>query len=155
MRDGVRTIGIVLVVLLVAGTGAVTGAFILRNNAWVVLSVPALRLSWPWALYSVPYDVQLGWLLLGTFAAGAATVTLVVVVPMVLRRAIERRRAQRVVTELEAELTELRNLPITQPAPFEDLSEDRVPAGKGFLSVSGEGEDGDEDAVYGDSSVGR
>lgn len=109
---------VVLLVLLVAG-GAVA-LFLVENADWVVIRVPVLRADISDPIASELWEMPLAALLAISFGAGLLLASLLLV-PGALRRAFERGRQRRFIDELEGELADLRNLPVTAPAPLEDL----------------------------------
>ncbi len=108
--------GALVVSLLFLGVGI--GLFLVANNSWIPVDVhpwlkgvfgkPELEL-WVPALIS-------GWLV-SVFTVAALLVGSMFYV-------WRRRQYEALVASLERELTELRNLPFTAPAPLEDLPEE-------------------------------
>ncbi len=108
-------VGALVVSLVVMGVGI--GLFLVANNGWVPATMP------PW-LANVFGDPELelwipaliaGWLLT------VATLTGLLVWSMFY--VWRRRQYEALIGKLERELSELRNLPFTAPAPLEDLPE--------------------------------
>jgi hypothetical protein len=99
--------------------GGIMALFLMLNAQWVVVRVPRLSLDWSRPLSSVEYETPLAVGLALAFALGA----LLVLMPTWLRRAVERQRERRFIGDLQGELTDLRNLPLTHPAPLEDVPE--------------------------------
>ena len=126
MRRGLRlVIGSAVLLVLGLAAGAVA-LFVHRNAHSVLLNVPELRFDGPSTLVWSEFDLVLGAGLLAAFTAGAFAVALLVVVPTWLGRGWQRHRDQRLIRELESELSALRNLPVTDPAPYEDLPDERA-----------------------------
>lgn len=106
-----------LLVLCLLGLGIAVGLFLVANNRWASVDVP------PWlnALFSQPeLEVWIPVLLGGWLVGVLATVSLIVGSMYYVWR---RRQYEALVAKLERELSRLRNLPFTDPAPLEDLPE--------------------------------
>ncbi len=110
---------LLLAIILLIALGGVLTFFLLRNAQWVVIRVPMLEPSWSDPLAVAEYETPLALVMVGACAVGAL-LALLALVPATLRRAVERRRERRFLGDLEQELSELRNLPVTSPAPLED-----------------------------------
>lgn len=108
-----------LVVLLLICLGGVLTLFMLRNAQWVVIRVPLLGSSWSKPLSVAEYETPLAAIMVAACAVGAL-LAMVAQLPFTLRRAVERRRERRFMSDLEGELSDLRSLPVTNPAPLED-----------------------------------
>jgi hypothetical protein len=97
--------------------GVVAGLFLVANSGWVPVRVP------PWLVFVLgdrPHEIWLPALIAGWLASVILLVALLLgSVSYVWRR----RQAEALITRLERELTKLRNLPFTEPAPLEDLPE--------------------------------
>ncbi|PID38427.1 MAG: hypothetical protein CSB49_05640 [Proteobacteria bacterium] len=109
--------------LLVAAVLAVVAAFVAENGSWALVKVPVVGSSLGKPLSWIAYEAHQGGLLVGCFVAGVVSVVLLLLIPLSLRRGYERRRRERFIGALEGELSDLRNLPLTQPAPYEDIDE--------------------------------
>ena len=114
-----------VVVLLLISVGAVLGFFMFQNAQWVVIHIPTVTLDWDSPFSVVEYETPLAMALAVAVALGCVVTTLVFL-PARLGRALERRRERRFITNLEGELTDLRNLPLTGPAPLEDMDDSPV-----------------------------
>lgn len=105
-----------LVVSLVV-VGVCIGLFLVANNSWVPVEVP----PWLTGVFGKP-ELELwspgliaGWLV-SVFAVAAVLIGSMFYV-------WRARQYESLISKLERELTELRNLPFTAPAPLEDLPE--------------------------------
>jgi hypothetical protein len=105
-----------VVSLVVVGVGI--GLFLVANSGWIAVSVP----PWLTGVFGNP-SLELwlpaliaGWLI--------SVVTLAVLVGWSMFYVWRRRQYESLIGRLEKELTELRNLPFTAPAPLEDLPEE-------------------------------
>ncbi len=109
-----------LVVSLVA-LGVGIGLFLVANNAWIPVDVP----PWLTGVFGKP-ELEL-WVpaLLGGWLVSVFTVTALLAGSMFY--VFRRRQYESLIRKLEGELTELRNLPFTNPAPLEDLPEEPSP----------------------------
>jgi hypothetical protein len=108
--------GALVVSLVVLGVGI--GLFLVANNAWIPVVVP----PWLTGVFGNP-ELELwtpaliaGWLV-SVFTVAALLVGSMFYV-------WRRRQYESLIKSLERELTELRNLPFTAPAPLEDLPEE-------------------------------
>lgn len=108
-------LGALVVSLLVMGIGI--GLFLWTNRGWTPVTVP----PWLRSLFGDP-ELELwipaliaGWLV-SLFTISALTIWSMFYV-------WRRRQYEDLISKLERELTELRNLPFTAPAPLEDLPE--------------------------------
>lgn len=128
MSRTLKALLVFLVVLLLVALGGVVGYFLVKNSHWVVIRFPVLALSWDDPFPVEEYDTPLPLVMAVSFAAGLV-LGLMVFVPSWLRRAVERRRERRFIRGLEGELSDLRNLPVTDPAPLEDIADE--PDGEG------------------------
>lgn len=97
--------------------GLVAGLFLVANGGWVAVRVH------PWLFFLFGDRVFEIWVpaLIGGWLASA--VLLVALVVGSLSYVWRRRQSDALVSRLERELTKLRNLPFTEPAPLEDLPE--------------------------------
>lgn len=156
MSRGPKLLVLALLIVLLASASAVIGAFMVHNSDWVVVRLPEPRWQWPNPIENVEFEAQLSWLLLGTFAAGGVFVLLAVALPAALRRAYERRKERRRARDLEAEIADLRSLPVIEPAPFEEAAPQpkSIVAGQraGSVSDGSEGGMGSVDGVAPDPS---
>jgi hypothetical protein len=126
--------------LLAIGIGV--GLFVVENASWVRVQVPPLLAG---MLGSQPFEVWLPALMGSWLVASLAAVSLVAGSAYYVWR---RRQYEALIRRIEGELTELRNLPFTNPAPLEDLPERPDPAAR---AAAAEADDdgagaGDEDA---------
>lgn len=144
-----RTAAASLVVLAVLALGAIVGLLLVENSGYVVVR------SHPWlgpvlepVIGNRQLEVQLPVLLAGWLAAVLAAGGLLAASMYYVWR---RRQYESLITHLERELVRLRNLPLTDPAPMEDLPEDpdpeaarRLAAASGALPGEGEADDAAE-----------
>ena len=130
---------LLVVVLLLISVGAVLGLFMFKNAQWVVIHIPTVNLDWSDPLPVLEYETPLAMAMAMAFALGCVVATLVFL-PSRLRRALERRRERRFITNLEGELSDLRNLPLTGPAPLEDMDDEPVRRGTERISSAEEDE---------------
>ena len=129
-----------IVITLLVCLGSVLTLFMLRNAQWVVIRVPLLGTSLSAPMAVAEYETPLAAVMVAACVVGAVLAT-VAQLPFVLRRAVERRRERRFMVDLEQELSDLRNLPVTGPAPLEDTEAE--------LFGDGDGDsDGDEAALF-------
>lgn len=119
MSRTLRALSLLLLTLVLVGVGAVLGLFLLRNAQWVVVRLPVAHLSLSDPISVEEYETPLAVAILLSCAVGALLATLAVV-PSWLRRGVERRRQQRTIDDLRGELSDLRNLPLSGPAPLEE-----------------------------------
>ena len=110
---------LLLAVLLLVTLGGVLTLFMARNAQWVVIRVPLLNMSWSKPLSVMEYETPLALVMVACCVVGVL-ITVLAFLPASLRRAVERRRERRFIGDLEEELGDLRNLPVTSPAPLED-----------------------------------
>ncbi len=122
MNRTFRGLLLLVAVSMLISVGAVLGFFMFHNAQWVVVHVPTLTLKWDDPFSVVEYETPLAMALAAAFAIGGV-VTAFLFLPARLRRAVERRRERRFISNLEGELTDLRNLPLTGPAPLEDMDD--------------------------------
>jgi hypothetical protein len=112
-----RLVAIATVILSLIGLGVVTGLFLVANAGWVPIAIP----PWLTGLFGDrPHEVWLPALIAGWLASAALLGVLVLWSMFYVWR---RRQYETLVNRLERELARLRNLPFTEPAPFEDLPE--------------------------------
>lgn len=129
------SLGLVTLTLLVVGGGV--GLFVVENESWVRVEVPPLLRG---ALGGEPFEVWLPALLGSWLVAALAVLALVAGSFYYVWR---RRQYEALIRRVEGELTELRNLPFTHPAPLEDLPE-APDAGARGATPGGEDEDDPE-----------
>jgi uncharacterized membrane protein YciS (DUF1049 family) len=119
MTRSLRLTAIALVALLLIAVGAIVGLFLVQNAHWIIVRVPFLRLQWDDPFPLVEYETPLYAVMAVAFVAG-----FLLAMPLFLlgwlRRSVERGRERRMIRGLEGELVDLRNLPVTNPAPLED-----------------------------------
>ena len=108
--------GALVVSLLALGVGI--GLFLVANNAWIPIDVP----PWLTGVFGKP-ELEL-WIpaLISGWLVAVITVAALLVGSMFY--VWRRRQYESLIGRLERELTELRNLPFTAPAPLEDLPEE-------------------------------
>jgi hypothetical protein len=116
-----RLLAIATAVLAMIGLGVIVGLFLVANAGWVVVDVP------PWLrdLFAErQYEIWLP-----TLIAGWLTTTVLLALTVLLSMAYvwRRRQYEALVDRLERELARLRNLPLTDPAPLEDVVEEPDP----------------------------
>jgi hypothetical protein len=119
MTRSLRLTAIALAVVLLVVIGAVVGLFLVQNAHWVILRAPFLRLQWDDPFPLVEYETPLYAVMAVAFVAGFLLAMPLFILGW-LRRSVERGRERRMIRGLEGELVDLRNLPVTNPAPLED-----------------------------------
>ena len=97
--------------------GVVAGLFLVANGGWVPVRMPPWLVS---VLGNRLYEIRLPVLIAGWLASAILLVALLL---GSLSYVWRRRQYEALVARLERELARLRNLPITEPAPLEDLPE--------------------------------
>jgi hypothetical protein len=112
----------VLILLLIV-LGATLGYFLMQNGSWIVVRFPTVQMDWESPFPVVEYETPLAVVMAVALGVGFVLAALLFM-PSWLKRAWERRREHRFITSLEGELTDLRNLPVTDPAPLEDLPDE-------------------------------
>ncbi len=112
----VAAAGALVVSLVIMGVGI--GLFLVANSGWVAVGVP----PWLTGLFGNP-SLELwlpaliaGWLI--------SVITIAVLLGWSMYYVWRRRQYESLIARLERELSELRNLPFTAPAPLEDLPEE-------------------------------
>ena len=106
-----------ILILAILGVGGIGGLFLVANGSWVEIAVP----PWLTGLFgAAPVEVWLpallgGWLLCALLAGGLLVWSMFYV--------WRRRQYESLIGEIESELADLRNLPLDEPAPLEDLPE--------------------------------
>lgn len=123
MSRWLRSIFFLFFILLVLTAGGVMTLFLLQNGQWVVVRVPTVVFSLTDPLAVTEFETPLSVAAMLSFALGAFLVG-VMTIPVAIQRAVQRNRDRRFIHNLEGELVDLRNLPVTNPAPFEDIAED-------------------------------
>jgi len=117
----VRILAIAALVLSLIGLGVFIGLFLVANGAWIPVEVP----DW---LTGILGDRKLevwlpallgGWLL--------SLISVLALVGWSMYYVWRRRQYESLVRRLERELSGLRNLPLKNPAPLEDLDEEPDP----------------------------
>jgi hypothetical protein len=108
---------VVLVAVALILVGIEVGMFIRMNDAWVTVRwpVPGGAVA---GMGAVDYEAPTWVLAFGWVVAALLVATVVIWLPISLTR---RRQTRLLVRRLEREVAALRNLPITAPAPLEDL----------------------------------
>ncbi len=127
-----------IVITLLVCLGSVLTLFMLRNAQWVVIRVPLLGTSLSEPLAVAEYETPLAAVMMAACLVGGVLATMAQL-PFALRRAVERRRERRFMTDLEEELSDLRSLPVDSPAPMEDPEL--------FGDNDGEGDGGSDEAA--------
>lgn len=126
MSRTLRSVLFFLFILLVLMAGGVMTLFLMQNGQWVVVRIPTVVWNWSSPLAVTEFETPLSVAVMLSFALGAFLVGLMTI-PVAIQRAVQRNRDRRFIDGLEGELVELRNLPVTNPAPFEDIAEDDDP----------------------------
>jgi hypothetical protein len=135
-----RLASLALLTIALVAIGAGVGLFVVANATWVSVEVPPLLAG---ALGDEPFEV---WLpaLMGSWLVAALAVLVLVAGSMYY--VWRRRQYEALIRRIEAELTELRNLPFTDPAPLEDLPETPDAAARAASAeYDGADRDADED----------
>jgi hypothetical protein len=124
MSRPLRTAALFTSVVLLLGLGGVVGFFLFKNAQVVIIRFPgfAPRLDDPFPM--LEFEGPLALIMAVAFICGVVVAMLLLVLPGWLRRGVERRREGRFIRGLEGELDDLRNLPISSPAPLEDVLEE-------------------------------
>lgn len=121
---GLRYVAIAIVALVFVLTIAIIAAFTMANGEWVVVRLPMLGKGISEPLSWLEIESHLGGLIIGAFLAGCFFFSVIILVPLAFRRSFDRRRQKRQIENLEGELSDLRNLPFEQPAPYEDIEDE-------------------------------
>lgn len=97
--------------------GVVVGLFLVANGAWIAVDVP------PWLADLAPEPRVQIWL--PALIAGwlVAVLALAVLLLWSMYYVWRRRQYEALIARLERELARLRNLPLVEPSPLEDLPE--------------------------------
>jgi hypothetical protein len=124
MSRPLRTVAIFTSVVILLALGGVSGFFLFKNAQWVIVRFPGLaaRLDDPFPM--LEFEAPLALIIAVAFICGFVLAMLLLVLPGWLRRGVERRREHRFIRGLEGELDDLRNLPIRDPAPLEDVPDE-------------------------------
>jgi H+/Cl- antiporter ClcA len=110
-----RLLAIATAVVAMIGLGVIVGLFLVANAGWVVVDVP----PWLRGLFAErQYEIWLPTLIAGWLAT---SVLLALTVLLSMAYVWRRRQYEALVDRLERELARLRNLPLTDPAPLEDV----------------------------------
>ncbi len=116
----VRWVRLVLagaLILALLGVGVASGLFLVANPGWVTVTVP----SWLSGVFgSSPLELWVPGLLAGWILTALMVASLLVWSMYYVWR---RRQYESLISRLEGELADLRNLPFEDPAPLEDLPE--------------------------------
>ena len=129
------------VVITMIGLGVVVGLFLVANSGWIPVDVP----PWLTGLFGDhPRDVWLPALIAGWLAT---VVLLAAGLVWSMYYVWRRRQYEALIAQLERELTRLRNLPLTEPAPLEDLPEKPDPAAARVLAGFDDDLGDDDDLV--------
>ncbi|MGE0869834.1 MAG: hypothetical protein AB7P03_14815 [Kofleriaceae bacterium] len=136
-----RLIATATVILSMIGLGVIAGLFLVANAGWVPVAVP------PWltgVLGDRPHEIWLPALIAGWLVSAILFAALLMWSLFYVWR---RRQYESLVGRLERELAKLRNLPFTEPAPFEDLPETPSTEAARVMAALDSGEpDGDMNA---------
>jgi hypothetical protein len=97
--------------------GIVAGLFLVVNDRWIALQVPPRLVP---LLGDRHYEAWLPALIAGWLSSAVLLIALLL---GSLAYVWRRRQSEALIQRLERELTKLRNLPFTEPAPLEDLPE--------------------------------
>jgi uncharacterized membrane protein YciS (DUF1049 family) len=112
----------VLILLLVVLSGTL-GYFMVLNAQWVVVRYPMIPTSLNDPVPLLEYEAPLAAVMACAFGVGFL-LSMLFFAPSWLKRAWERRQERRFINNLEGELSDLRNMPVTDPAPLEDIDEE-------------------------------
>jgi type VI protein secretion system component VasK len=116
-------------VLAMIGLGVIVGLFLVANSGWVVVDVP----PWLRGLFAErQHEIWLPALIAGWLTT---SILLALTVIWSMWYVWRRRQYEALVERLERELARLRNLPLTDPAPLEDLAEDADPGAARALAA--------------------
>lgn len=128
LRMAIAALGVLAIIAL----GAVVGLLLVENSGYVsVRAHPWLEPMLVPLIGNRQLEVQLPVLLAGWLVAVLTAGALLTGSMYVLWR---RRQYERLVTRLERELVKLRNLPLSAPAPLEDLPERPSPEAARWLA---------------------
>ena len=109
--------------------GVVVGLLLVANGSWVAVDVPPWMADWtpePRVQVWLPALIA-GWLV--------ATLALAVLLLWSMYYVWRRRQYEALIGGLERELARLRNLPLTEPSPLEDLPEAPNPGAARVLAA--------------------
>ena len=112
-----RLIATATIILSTIGLGVLAGLFLVANDGWVPVNIH------PWLTGLFNNRQHEVWLpaLIGGWLASAILVAVLVLWSMFY--VWRRRQYESLISRLERELANLRNLPFVAPAPLEDLPE--------------------------------
>ena len=133
-----RIVAKATVTLTFVALGVIVGLFLVANNSWSAIDVP------PWLDSLAPeprLEVWLPALIAGWLVAILGLAALLLWSMYYLWR---RRQYESLIARLERELTRLRNLPLVEPAPLEDLPEKPDPGAARVLAAIDEAIDADQ-----------
>ncbi|MCP4449005.1 MAG: hypothetical protein GY811_27275 [Myxococcales bacterium] len=124
----VAAVAALVVSLVIVGVGI--GLFLVANGGWVAVTVP----PWLTGVFGNP-SLEL-WLpaLIAGWLISVISVTALIAWSMIY--VWRRRQYESLIARLERELSELRNLPFTAPAPLEDLPEEPSPEAAAVLAFA-------------------
>jgi len=131
----------VLILLLVVLSGTL-GYFMVLNAQWVVVRYPMIPTSLHDPVPLLEYETPLAAVMAVAFVLGFLLAALFFA-PSWLKRAWERRQEHRFITNLEGELSDLRNMPVNDPAPLEDIDEEPLRRQRERQEASEEDEEAD------------
>ena len=124
MSRPLRTVAIFTSVVILLALGGVCGFFLFKNAQWVIVRFPGVAVNLDDPFPMLEFEAPLALIIAVAFICGFILAMLLLVLPGWLRRGVERRREHRFIHNLEGELDDLRNLPIREPAPLEDVAEE-------------------------------
>jgi hypothetical protein len=136
-----RLVSLALVTSAVLAVGIGVGLFVVENAAWVRVEVPPLLAG---LFGEEPFEVWLPALMGSWLVASLAALALVAGSAYYVWR---RRQYEALIRRIEGELTELRNLPFTNPAPLEDLPERPDPEARAAAHADDHDADEPDDVV--------
>jgi hypothetical protein len=119
--------------------GIAAGLFLVANDGWVAVEVPRRLVP---LLGNRHHEAWLPGLMAGWLSSAIFLLALLLGSMSYVWR---RRQAEALIQRLERELTKLRNLPFTEPAPLEDLPE--LPDAEAAALMAPGDDDGADDAA--------
>jgi hypothetical protein len=128
-----------VIILSMIGLGVIAGLFLVANSGWTPVRIP------PWfegMFGNRPYELRLPVLIAGWLTTAILLAALLLWSMYYVYR---RRQYESLINRLERELAKLRNLPFTEPAPFEDLPE--LPSANAARVMNALDVDDDDDQI--------
>lgn len=127
MSQKLKGLILTVLILLLVVLSATLGYFMVLNAQWVVVRYPMIPTSLDDPVPLLEYEAPLAAVMAAAFGVGFL-LAMLIFAPSWIKRAWERRQERRFIDNLEGELSDLRNMPVTDPAPLEDIDEE--PSGR-------------------------